>query len=177
MSYLSIFRNIEALGIDVLDYFINKFSLFYDELIKYLVTAKSLQLSCLCGMVKLKGEGFINEVVNKYSAYGTESTNVFDALYKAQKKNGTIYVDTRILDIIIRYKKVNAISQEEQNRLLLLFSKRDFKSISKQLLAKIENLRRKMIDLNKEELGQEIIFAKIDEKINKIKRVLEIFGE
>lgn len=67
MSYLGICRNLEALGEVVLNYFTSTFELFYDELLRYLVTTKNVQFSCLQGLLKLQGKDFIKAVVKKYS--------------------------------------------------------------------------------------------------------------
>lgn len=87
MSYLRILKNFEELGDIVLNYFNSQFRLYYDELLRYLVTARSVQFSCLRGILKLEGEGFVKALIKKYSECGNIESNIFNALYKVQDKN------------------------------------------------------------------------------------------
>lgn len=177
MSYLGICKNLEALGDVVLNYFTSTFELFYDELLRYLVTIKSVQFSCMQGMLKLQGKKFIKAIINKYSEYGNSESNIFNALYKAQAKNRKIELNTRILDIALRYKNANAITEREFKNILKAFLEEKISWIKNKLTNKVDVFREKLIEINAPELGQETIIEKIDEDINKIYKILQFFGE
>lgn len=177
MSYLRILKNFEELGDIVLNYFNSQFRLYYDELLRYLVTARSVQFSCLRGILKLGGEGFVKALIKKYSECGNVESNIFNALYKVQDKNKNVVFDTRILDIASRYKKARAISDKDFENILLSFAKNDMPSIKKKLLAKLGIFKTKLIELNQAELGQDIISESIDRDVVKMINILQKFGD
>ena len=138
MSYLGICRNLEALGEVVLNYFTSTFELFYDELLRYLVTTKNVQFSCLQGLLKLQGKDFIKAVVKKYSENANKESNIFTALYKAQAKNKKVVLDTRLLDIALRYRNADAITEREFKNILKAFIDENISVIKKKLMSKID---------------------------------------
>lgn len=174
MSNLSIFRNIEQFDECVIDYLINKFVTFYGEMLKYLVRVKSVQFSSLQGMLKIRGKSFIIDIINAYNKFATAKTNIFDALYKAQKKNRNIIKDTRILDIAIRYKEVGALSDNEYSEIIREFLADNINSIKIMLYDKAELFRNKLVAVNSEELGQEVLLEKINKDVDKIKSILTL---
>lgn len=177
MSYLSIYKNLEALGDVVLNYFTSTFDLFYDELLRYTVTTKNLQFSCLQGMLKLQGKEFIKAVVKKFSDGGNTESNIFNALYKAQAKNRKIELNTRILDIALRYRNANAVTEREFKNILKTFLEENISFIKKKLISKLDVFQEKLIEINASELGQETLIEKIDEDVNKVYKILQFFGE
>lgn len=174
MSNLSILRNIEQLDERVIDYLINKFETFYGEMLKYLVRVKNVQFSSLQGMLKIRGKSFIIDIINAYNKFATSKTNIFDALYKAQKKNRNIIKDTRILDIAIRYKEVGALSDDIYNEIIREFLADNTNSIKNMLYDKAELFRSKLVAVNSEELGQEVLLEKINKEVDKIKSILTL---
>lgn len=174
MSNLSIFRNIERFDESVIDYLINKFGTFYGEMLKYLVRVKNVQFSSLQGMLKIRGKSFIIDIINAYNKFATSKTNIFDALYKAQKKNRNIIKDTRILDIAIRYKEVGALSDDTYCEIIKEFLADNINSVKTMLYDKAELFRKKLIAVNSEELGQEVLLEKINKDVDKIKTILTL---
>ena len=177
MSYLAIFKNLQELGEVVLNYLTTAFSLFYNELLRYLVTAKSVQFSCLRGMLKLRGKDFIKALIEKYSECGNRDSNLFNALYKAQAKNKNVALDTRILDIAIRYRKAGAITEKEFQEMLKAFAQGKVADIKDKLKEKIGIFESRLKEINAAELGQEILDGKIREQVNQIFIILQFFGE
>ena len=177
MSYLSIFRNLEALGEVILNYFTSTFGLFYDELLRYLITTKNVQVSCLHGMLKLQGKDFIKAVVKRYLENTNTESNIFSALYKAQSKNKKVVLDTRLLDIALRYRNAGAITEIEFKNIVKAFIDENISAIKKKLMSKIDVFEKKLIELNSDELGQEILTNKINEQINNAFKILQFFGE
>lgn len=176
MSYLSICKNLEPLGAVVLNYFTSTFGLFYEELLRYLVSTKSVQFSCLYGLLKLKGKNFINDLINKYSKCGNVESNIFNALYKAQAKNRKIEIDTRILDIALRYKNARAITETEFKNISKLIIDGESSAVKKKLSDKIDVFEKKLQEINADELGQDALIEKIKEQIDKTYKILQFFG-
>ena len=174
MSNLSILKNIEQLGNAVLEYFTSEFEILYQEILRYLVVAKSVQYSSLKGMVSLKGKEFIKDVVCKFSSCGNLDGNIFEALYKVQLKNKNILLDTRILDFALRFKSVDAITDRELKNIFKAFSEENIFFIKQKLLKKLEVFKEKLILLNQEEVGEDIINENIEKDINKIYSVLQV---
>lgn len=174
MSNLSIFRNIEQFDVSVVDYLINKFGTFYGEMLKYLVRVKNVQFSSLQGMLKIRGKSFIIDIINAYNKFAISKTNIFDALYKAQKKNRNIIKDTRILDIAIRYKEVGALSDDIYCEIIKEFLADNINSVKTMLYDKAELFRKRLIAVNSEELGQEVLLEKINKDVDKIKSILTL---
>ena len=139
--------------------------------------AGSIQYSALKGIIDLRGKQFIKEVANKFVQCGNEDSNIFDALYKIQAKNKKVLLDTRILDFAVRYKKVGAISEREFKNMFKAFCEEKISSIKKKLLDKIDLFREKLIAINQNEVGEDIIKENIAKETNKICSVLQFFGD
>ena len=174
MSNLSILKNIEQLGNVVLEYFTSEFEILYQEILRYLVVAGSVQYSSLKGMISLKGKEFIKDIVCKFSYCGNHDGNIFEALYKIQLKNKNILLDTRILDFALRFKSVGAITDRELKNIFKAFSEENIFFIKQKLLKKLEVFKEKLILLNQEEVGEDIINENIEKDINKIYSVLQV---
>ena len=171
LSYLSILRNIETLGIEMLAYIKGEFQLFYSELLKYIICSEYTQFSSLKGMLTLQGTVFITDVIRAFIKEPYLTTNVFDALYKAQKELKKISLDTRSLDITLRYRIANAISDTELRNIMRLALEGDEKKIEERLYQKSKVLRESLRERNKDEIAGEIIFDKIEETIALLQKV------
>ena len=86
-------------------------------------------------------------------------------------------MDTRILDFAVRYKKVGAISEREFKNIFKVFCEEKISSIKKKLLDKIDLFREKLIAINQNEVGEDIIKENIEKETNKICSVLQFFGD
>lgn len=120
LSYQSILRNIETLGTEMLDYIKVEFPILYSELLRHVIRSEHTQLSCLKGMLTLQGTVFITDIVSAFIDEPYLTTNVFDALYKAQKDLKKVVLDTRSLDIALRHRTANAISDTELKNIMRL---------------------------------------------------------
>jgi hypothetical protein len=132
LSYLSIMRNIETLGVEILTYIKTEFPILYSELLKYITHSKHTQFSCLKGMLVMQGADFITDIIQSLINDPYVNTNVFDALYKAQKDLMNIVFDTRYLDIALRYRIANAITNVELRNIMklgLMLDERKFKRV------------------------------------------------
>jgi hypothetical protein len=171
LSYLSIMRNIEKLGIEMLTYIKTEFPVLYSELLKYIIHSKHTQFSCLKGMLTLQGTGFITDVIRAFIDDPYLSTNVFDALYKAQKDLKKVVLDTRCLDIALRYRVAEAISDTELKNIMRLGLECDEKKIEARLYQKSKQLRETLREQNANEVAGEIILDKIEEIITLLQKV------
>lgn len=171
LSYLSILRNIETLGKDMLTYIKVEFPILYSELLKYVIRSKHTQFSCLEGMLTLQGTTFIADIIQAFIDEPYLATNVFDALCKAQKNLKKILLDTRSLDIALRYRKANAISDIELRNIMRLGLEGNEKKIEARLFQKLEKLRKALIQQNQDEIGREVILDKIEDIITLLQKV------
>lgn len=171
LSYLSILRNIETLGADMLSYIKVEFPILYGELIRYVIRSEHTQFSCLKGMLALQGSVFITDIIRTFIEEPFLSTNVFDALYKAQKELKKIVLDTRSLDIALRYRTANAISDTEFKNIMRLGLEGDEKKIEVRLYQKSKQLRETLREQNEDEIASEIILDKIEEIITLLQKV------
>ena len=177
MSYLSIFKNYEKLGDNIWKYVSEEFPVFYNELISYLVSAKTVQYSSLNDMLSVRGKDFIKDVVRKYAQNGSENSNIFDALYKMQAKRKNILMDTRIIDFAIRYRKIGVLDNNEFKSLLQMFIQEEIFNFKEILLSKLDQFKEAIINMNLQEIGQSIISNEIETEIDNIKKILEFFGD
>lgn len=173
MSNLSILRNFDKFDADTLTYIIDDFSVFYDELIRYLVVSKSLQFSCLKGALKMKGIEFIRDIIKTYIKNGELETNVFEALYKAQKSLKINIVDTRLIDIAIKFRQVNVFKKKQFEELILSILL-DMDTLHSALLKNLNKFKKTLYSVNEKEVAFEMIQEKIDGTINKIEKILKI---
>jgi len=171
LSYLSILRNIETLGTEMLAYIKGEFPTLYSELLKYVICSKYTQFSCLKGMLTLQGTAYINDVIRAFIDEPYLATNVFDALYKAQKDLKKILLDTRSLDIALRYRKANAISDTELRNIMRLGLEGNEKKIEARLFQKSKQLREALRQQNQDEIAGKVIFEKIEEIISLLQKV------
>lgn len=171
LSYLSILRNIKVLGVDMLNYIKFEFSTLYKELLKYVINSKYTQFSCLIGMLELQGTVFITDIIRAFIEEPYIHTNVFDALYKAQKSLKKIVLDTRSLDIALRYRTANAISDTELKNIMRLGLECDEKKIEARLYQKSKQLREALREQNEDEVAGEVILDKIEEIIVLLQKV------
>ena len=165
LSYLSILRYIEALGSEALTYIKVEFPMIYGEIMKYVIHSEHTQYSCLKGMLTLQGTDFIVDIIRTFIDEPYISTNIFDALYKAQKDLKKIVMDTRSLDIALRYRAANAISDTELINIMRLGIECDEKKIEDRLYQKSKHLRKILREQNANEIAGEIILDKIEEII------------
>ncbi len=177
MSNLGIFKNLDKLGEDVLDYFTTQFDVLYDELIRYLVVSHSIQFSSLCGALNIWGKQFIKDVIIKYSLCGNKESNIFGAIYKSQAKNKKILLDTRILDFAVRYRNAGTITDRELKNIFSAFIDEKIGFIKKKLLDNLNKFRDNLISLNANEIGKEILNESIEKEISSISAVLQFFGD
>ena len=177
LSYLSILRDINNFGETVLDYITVHFNVIYLELLRYLVTSHSVQYSSLKGLLVVKGEQFIKDIVEAYRQYNKEKNNIFSALYKAQVELKKIYLDTRILDIAIRYYDVGAISNRELNNIFNNFVNGRITHIKIKLMSKIDDFNQKLLEITSGEFGSEVIKQNVEEETNKVYIILQYFGD
>lgn len=171
LSYLSILRNIETLGTQMLTYIKGEFPIMYVELLKYVICSKYTQFSCLKGMLTLQGTTYIADVIRAFIDEPYLETNIFDALYKAQKGLKKILFDTRSLDIALRYRKANAISDTELRNIMRLGLECNEKKIEARLFQKSKKLREALLLQNQHEIGGEVILDKIEEIITLLQKV------
>lgn len=177
LSYLSILRNINNFGEAVLDYITVHFNVIYRELLRYLVTSHNVQYSSLKGLLTIKGEQFIKDIVEAYPQYNKEKNNIFSALYKAQTELKKIYLDTRILDIAIRYYEVGAVSNRELNDIFNNFVNGRITHIKKKLMGKIDDFNQKLLEITSGEIGSEVIKQNVEKETNKVYNILQYFGD
>lgn len=177
MSYISILKNFDQLGNVVLEYLTSKFDVLYQELLRYIVVVGSIQFSSLNGIISLLGKQFIIDVVNKFLSCGNPESSIFNALYKIQKRNNNILMDTRILDFAVRYKNVGAITNREMKNIFNAFCEGNISFIRKKLMLKLKDFADKLFLINKKESGVEIIKESIEREIKEISSVLMFFGE
>ncbi len=171
LSYLSILRNIETLGTDMLTYIKVEFTTLYTDLLRYAIRSEHTQFSCLKGMLTIQGTTFITDIIHAFIEEPYINTNVFDALYKAQKDLKKIMLDTRSLDIALRYRKANAISDTELKNIMRLGFECDEIKIETRLYKKSKQLREVLREQNQNEIAGEIIFDKIEEIINLLQKI------
>jgi len=171
LSFLGILRNIETLGIGIFTYIKTEFSVLYGELLKYVIRSKHTQYSCLKGMLTFQGTTFINDIIRAFIEEPYITTNVFDALFKAQKELKKIVFDTRSLDIALRYKKANAISDTELRNIMRLGLEGNEKKIEDRLYKKSKQLRATLCEQNQNEIAGDIILDKIEEIITLLQKV------
>ncbi|MFT9055626.1 MAG: hypothetical protein ABF449_03225 [Ethanoligenens sp.] len=171
LSYLSILRNIEMLGAEILTYIKVEFPIFYGELLKYVICSKHTQFSCLKGMLTLQGTVFITDVIRTFIDEPYMTTNVFDALYKAQKDLKKIVLDTRSLDIALRYRTANAISDTELKNIMRLGLEFDEKKIETRLFKKSKQLRETLREQNENEIACEVILDKVEKIIAQLQKI------
>ena len=177
LSYLGMLRNIKKFDGAVVNYITIHFDVIYKELLKYLVTSHSVQYSSLRGLLSIKGEQFIKDIVEAYQLYNKEKNNIFSALYKVQSELKKIYLDTRILDIAIRYYEVGAVSDRELKNIFINFINCRIAPIKKKLLDKIDDFNCKLIEITSKEIGSEVIRTNIEEETNKVCKILQFFGD
>jgi hypothetical protein len=171
LSYLRILRNIEKLGTEMLTYIKSEFPTLYRELIEYVVFSEHTQFSCLKGMLILQGSTYIADIIRAFIDEPYLATNVFDALYKAQKDLKKIYFDTRSLDIALRYRKASAISDTELRNIMRLGLEGNEKKIESRLYQKSKQLRETLRNENHDEIAGEVILDKIEEIIALLQKV------
>jgi hypothetical protein len=171
LSYLNILRNIEVLGVEMLTYVKREFPILYAELLRYVIHSEHTQFSCLKGMLTLQGAVFITDIIRAFIDDPYMTTNIFDALYKAQKDLKMIALDTRSLDITLRYRRANAISDIELKKIMRLGLECEEKKIEARLYQKSKQLRETLREQNADEIASEIIFDKIEEIITLLQKV------
>jgi len=171
LSYLSILRNIMTLGTEMFTYIKDEFPTMYGELLRYIIRSEHTQFSCLKGMLTLQGTVFTADVIRAFIDDPYLTTNVFDALYKAQKDLKKVVLDTRSLDIALRYRTANAISDTELKNIMRLGLECDEKKIEARLYKKSKQLRKTLREQNKDEIAGEIIFDKIEKIITLLQKV------
>lgn len=171
LSYLGILRNIETLGIEILAYIKVEFPILYREILRHIIQSEHTRFSSLKGMLTLQGVVFINDVIHAFIEEPYLTTNVFDALYKAQKDLNKIALDTRSLDIALRFRKANAISNTELNNIMRLGLEYDDKKIQVRLYQKSKQLKETLCAQNSDEIACEVIIDKIEEVIALLQKV------
>ncbi len=171
LSYLSILRNIETLGTEILTYIKVEFVMLYDELLRYVIRSEHTQFSCLKEMFTLQGTVLITDIIRAFIEEPYLTTNVFNALYKAQKDLKKIVLDTRSLDIALRYRTANAISDTELKNIMRLGLECDEKKIEARLYQKSKQLRETLREQNADEIASEVILDKIEEIIILLQKV------
>lgn len=171
LSYLSILRNIETLGTEMLTYIKVEFSTIYSNLLTYVINSKYTQFSCLQGMLRMQGTAYIMDVIRAFIDEPYLETNVFDALYKAQKELKKVVFDTRSLDIALRFKAAKAISDTEIRNFMRLGLEGNEKKIEIRLYQKSRQLREALCQQNEDEIASEIILDRIEEIISLLQKV------
>lgn len=171
LSYLSILRNIEVLGTEMFTYIKVEFPILYLELLRYVICSEHTQFSCLKGMLTLQGIDFITDIIRAFIDDPYMTTNIFDALYKAQKDLKKIVLDTRGLDIALRYRMANAISDTELKNIMRLGLELDEKKIEACLYQKSKQLRETLREQNADEIASEVILDKIEQIISMLQKV------
>ena len=94
--------------------------------------------------------------------------------HKQRKKK--IEIDTRILDIALRYKNVSAITDTEFKKISKSIIDGESSSVKKKLSDKIDVFEKKLQEINADELGQDALIEKIEEQIDKTYKILQFFG-
>lgn len=173
LSPLAILRNIETLGAEILEYFINELGFVYQELIRYVVDAKHTQFSALIGLLRMRNKTFIDDILNSFIEKPFWETNIFDALYKAQKDSGLILFDTRGLDLALRFRDGGVISDTEYRNLCKTGIEGNGQKIVKKLSAKLPKLKIALTEANDEEIAKTIVIEKIEETLETIKKVFK----
>lgn len=171
LSYLNILRNIKMLGVDMLNYIKIEFSTLYKELLKYVIHSKYTQFSCLIGMLELQGTVLITDIIRAFIDEPYLPTNVFDALYTAQKSLKKVVLDTRSLDIALRFRMANAITDTELKSIMRLGIECDEKKIESRLYQKAKQLKETPGEQNTDKKTDEVISDKIEEVIILLQRV------
>ena len=171
LSYLAIMRSFETLGLEMLTYIKNEFPALYKELLRYVINSEHTQFSCLQGMLTLQGAAYIADVINAFIEEPFLKTNVFNALYKAQKALKRVSFDTRSLDIALRFRLANAISDTELRNFMRLGLEIDERKIEARLYKKSKQLRETLREQNKDEIASEVIFDKIEEIISLLQKI------
>ena len=171
LSYLAILRNIKRLGADMLAYIKVEFPTLYVELLKYVINSEHTQFSCLQGMLAMQGTAYITDIIRAFIEEPYLKTNVFDALYKAQKALKKVVLDTRSLDIALRFKMAKAISDTELRNIMRLGYEGDEKKVETRLYQKSKQLRETLREQNKDEIASEAIHDKIEEIITLMQKV------
>jgi hypothetical protein len=92
-------------------------------------------------------------------------------MYKAQKDLKKIVLDTRSLDIALRYRTTNAISDTELRNIMRLGIEGDEKKIELRLYQKSKQLREVLRNQNQDEIAGEVILDKIEEIIALLQKV------
>jgi len=82
-----------------------------------------------------------------------------------------VVLDTRSLDIALRYRTANAISDTELKNIMRLGLECDEKKIEARLYKKSKQLRKTLREQNKDEIAGEIIFDKIEKIITLLQKV------
>jgi len=164
-------RNIETLGTEMLTYIKVEFPMLYTELLKYVIHSEHTQFSSLQGMLTMQGTAYITDIIRMFIDEPYLKTNVFDALYKAQKALKKIVLDTRSLDIALRFKLANAISDTELRNIMRLGLEGDEKKIEARLYQKSKQLRETLREQNEDEIASEVILDKIEETISLLQKV------
>jgi hypothetical protein len=171
LSFLNILRNIESLGSEILIYIKDEFPLLYNELLAYIINSEHTQFSCLKGMLVLQGATFVSDVISAFIDNPFLTTNVFDALYKAQKDLNNVVLDTRSLDIALRYRMANAISDIELKNIMRLGLEFNENKIETRLYQKSKKLKVALLERNANETAGEVIFEKIEVIIALLQKV------
>lgn len=171
LSYLGIMKNIEILGTEILGYIKLDYPTLYNDLIRHTIQSEHTQFSCLKGMLTLQGTVFITDIIRAFIEVPYMTTNVFDALYKAQKDLKRIVFDTRSLDIALRYRMANAISDTELKNIMRLALECDENRIESRLYKKSKQLRETLRDQNANEIAGDVILDKIEEVITLLQKV------
>jgi len=171
LSYLRVLRNIKTLGVEMLTYIKDEFPTMYGELLRYVIRSEHTQFSCLKGMLTLQGMVFIADIIRAFIEEPYFTTNVFDALYKAQKDLKKVVLDTRSLDIALRYRTASAISDTELKNIMRLGLECDEKKIEVRLYNKSRQLRKTLREQNEDEIAGEVILDKIEEIITLLQKI------
>ncbi len=100
-------------------------------------------------------------------------SNIFDALYKAQKYNKAIIFDTRVLDIALRFRMAGVLTDREFKSLCKHGIANDGLKISKKLSSKLFALRVALEQANNAEIAKTIVIEKIEETLKKIESIFK----
>ena len=165
LSYMNLLINIETLGPKILRYIKVEFPIFYEELIRYVIRSEFTKYSCLIGMLVMQGTVFITDIVRVFIDDPYFTTNVFRALYKAQKELKKITFDTRSLDIALRYKLVGALSDTELRNIMRLGLEGDEKKIEIRLYQKSKRVRENLLLKKNYDVANKMVFEKTEEII------------